>query len=143
MKLSGIKKGFFILSLGGVVAKSFAMPLQVEDCPSVSVIQGEGIHMAQPLVHHLFVVYHYSKFNTDNTWLFGVGLVTGDSMADAIQNGNRLVQNMSPVPVLTQDKNAHLTCFSPLNNSQQMAVAVLADYVKTPEDIQNLFARSK
>jgi hypothetical protein len=122
---------------------AFALPESLPDCPSANAIRYEGVHMAQPLMYNLFIIYQLSKYDTEKSWLFGVGLITGDSMGEAIASGNRLVQDIAEHPVIAEDKHANPTCVYQIGGGKFTGIAVEADYVNTPQEIQNLFSSAQ
>lgn len=119
--------------------QSYALSPILQQCPSPDAIKYEGVHRAQPLMYNLFIIYEVSYYDTDRSWLFGVGLVTGESMGDAIASGNRMVQDISSKPVPTDQQSGGAVCVYPIAGGKYSGIAVEADHVKTPQELQRFF----
>lgn len=120
------------------VNQTLALGLSPVTCPSPDEIKAQGVDEVQPLMSRLYIIYHRSNYNTDRKWLFGIGLIPGDSVYEALINGNERVKEIS----VLDDKNSGLECryyITKGDYTEYVGIAVLSEAGKIPQEFEQYF----
>lgn len=120
------------------VSHTFAVSLTPLTCPSPDLIKAQGVDEVQPLMSRLYIIYHRSNYDTDRKWLFGIGLIPGDSVHEALLNGNERVKEIS----VLEDKNSGLECryyITKGDYTEYVGIAVLSEGGKIPQEFEQYF----
>ncbi|MFC7780204.1 DUF4949 domain-containing protein [Legionella taurinensis] len=124
-KLAAFASALFLASA------TWAASHTVESCPDVSVIKNEGLSMAQVIMSNTYLTYHISQYNTDNTWVFGIGPVQASDEEQALEEGNALLYHLSGRPSPEDDGEGYSYCIYDLGSDNVQAFALRAADMKS------------
>jgi hypothetical protein len=100
-------------------------------CPSIDAIKSEGLSMASQLMENLFLTFHMSTYNSDNSWVFILGPVVAESEDGALEDGNVMLSMMNSQGVPEEDQDMY-GCVYDTGSQDFGAAAILADQQMSP-----------
>lgn len=129
------------ISIGAILFANSLFALEhPSHCPSTQAIKSEGLTIAYQLINLYFGAYQFSQYDTDKTWLFGLGLVKSSNQSDALVQGNKLLTKLSGRPVPELDHAQNWACYYRVGDNKYEAVAIQTDFVDTPIEFETSFA---
>ena len=100
-------------------------------CPSIDTIKSEGLSMASELMENIYLTFHMSTYNSDNSWVFILGPVESDSEEGALDGGNMVLSTMNSQGVPEEDQDMY-GCVYETGSQDFGAAAILADQQMSP-----------
>lgn len=108
-------------------------------CPSANAIKEEGVSIVFEWATELFITSQISHFDTDQEWLFSLGLVQADTERKALKEGNKLLNHMSGNPIPQEDGEAWICRYSITGN--YIAFAFPADDLSPMQRTRQYFVK--
>lgn len=123
---------------GSVFASAESRP---EACPSIAVIQAEGITMGYEIMTDLYAGISSSHFDTPENWIFTIGPLNVVSEVEAIAQGNQYLPTVSGNP-MPKEHDGVWYCRYESGASEYQAMAFQADEPISPSKFKHYLNKS-
>ncbi len=125
MKLKS-KLAAFITCLA-INYSSFAAGGNPGICPSAEAIKSEGLAVVYNICFDLYGAFQFSKYGTEQSWLFGLGPIDADNEHEAIGQANRLITTLSGSSLPVEIEPNVWACLYQLADDDYVGIAYQAD----------------
>lgn len=93
-------------------------------CPSTMAIQSGRVITAQSILFNYYAALQSSNYDTDQSWLFGIGLIEAPDKQNAIAQGNQLLGRLSDNPQPTYDASGSWACAYKVTDTKHCYAAI-------------------
>ncbi|WP_019215691.1 DUF4949 domain-containing protein [Legionella tunisiensis] len=108
-------------------------------CPDANLIKSTKMALAQALLRDTYLTYNLSKYGTPNSWLFTMGPIPAESAEKAVDEGNKLLVNLSGNPIPQKDQEEIWACVYNMRDDHTFAVAFQSDSMLSPLKVKQFF----
>lgn len=120
---------------------AFSFSSQPETCPSAGAVKNEGLSMIVELQNQAYSGFNYSHYDTNENWLFAIGVLQADNEQAAYSSGISLLATLSGQPVPEEVEPDTWACVYELaDDPNHIAVAVRTD-LPSPYGMKHLLVK--
>lgn len=133
-------KSRFIAFVSALVISGFSFAFENPSaCPDANLIKSTRMALAKELLRDMYLTYNLSQYGTKSSWLFAMGPIPAESAEEAVDEGNKILVNLSGNPVPQKDEDEIWTCAYNMRDDHTFAVAFQSDSMLTPFKIKHFF----
>lgn len=118
-------KSSIVTFIGAAVIAGSVYAQQPAKCPDIDAIKAEGLTEVFPWEENKYLAAHLSSYDTEQQWMFVVGIIKAESEEEALSKGNAALPGLAGKPV-PHPEGSDILCKYRLRG-KEMAFAMHSD----------------